>query len=94
MVALVLFLLAVQSSAGASASGSTFEERIEHRYADSAGVRIHYARLASSAGGESQPLVVLIHGFPDFWYGWRHQMESLAEDYTVAAMDTRGYRRP
>ncbi len=62
-----------------------FEERVEHRYADNEGVSIHYAAL-----GEG-PLVVMVHGFPDFWYTWRHQMDALSEDYRVAALDLRGY---
>jgi pimeloyl-ACP methyl ester carboxylesterase len=60
-------------------------ERVDHRYAENDGVRIHYAVLGSG------PLIVMVHGFPDYWYTWRHQMEVLAEDYTVAALDTRGY---
>ena len=61
-------------------------DRVEHRYADSNGVKIHYAVL-----GEG-PLVVMIHGFPDFWYTWRHQMRALADHkYRVAAVDLRGY---
>lgn len=61
-------------------------DRVEHRYADSSGVRIHYATL-----GEG-PLVVMIHGFPDFWYTWRKQMDALASSgYRVAAVDLRGY---
>jgi epoxide hydrolase 4 len=59
---------------------------VEHRYADSAGVKIHYAALASG------PLVVMIHGFPDFWYTWRKQMRALADHgYRVVAVDQRGY---
>ena len=54
-------------------------ERVDHRYAENDGVRIHYAVLGSG------PLIVMVHGFPDYWYTWRHQMEVLAEDYTVAA---------
>jgi pimeloyl-ACP methyl ester carboxylesterase len=61
-------------------------DQVEHRYADSNGVKIHYAVL-----GEG-PLVVMIHGFPDFWYSWRHQMRALADQkYRVAAVDLRGY---
>jgi pimeloyl-ACP methyl ester carboxylesterase len=38
------------------------------------------------------PLVVLLHGFPQFWWTWRHQLVSFAEDgYHVVAMDQRGY---
>ncbi len=54
-------------------------------YADSNGVRIHYVTAGSG------PLVVMVHGFPDFWYTWRHQMEALAGSYQVAALDLRGY---
>ena len=61
-------------------------DQVEHRFADSNGVKIHYAVL-----GEG-PLVVMIHGFPDFWYTWRHQMRALADHkYRVAAVDMRGY---
>jgi pimeloyl-ACP methyl ester carboxylesterase len=54
-------------------------------YADSNGVKIHYVTTGSG------PLVVMIHGFPDFWYTWRHQMEALSSQYQVAAIDLRGY---
>ena len=59
----------------------------EHGYADNNGVQIHYATM-----GEG-PLVVMIHGFPDFWYSWRHQMEGLSENFKVVAIDQRGYNR-
>lgn len=62
-------------------------ERVEHGYADSNGVKIHYASL-----GEG-PLVVMIHGFPDFWYSWRDQMAALSSDFKVVAIDQRGYNR-
>ena len=65
---------------------SGFEGRVEHRYAENDGVRVHYAAL-----GEG-PLVVMLHGFPDFWYTWRYQMTALADaGYRVAAADLRGY---
>jgi len=60
-------------------------DEVEHGYADSKGVKIHYATI-----GEG-PLVVMIHGFPDFWYSWRHQMEGLKNNYKVVAIDQRGY---
>ena len=62
-------------------------DRVERGHADSNGVKIHYASL-----GEG-PLVVMIHGFPDFWYTWRDQMEALASDFKVVAIDLRGYNR-
>lgn len=78
------FLLA---SVGGAAMGSDLMDRVEHGYADSDGVKIHYATI-----GEG-PLVVMIHGFPDFWYSWRHQMEALSSDFQVVAIDQRGYNK-
>ncbi len=48
-------------------------------------VKIHYACLGKG------PLLVMIHGFPDYWYTWRQQMEVLSEDYQCVAIDNRGY---
>ena len=66
-------------------TGGDWTSQVTHEYADSNGVKIHYAKA-----GEG-PLVVFIHGFPDFWYSWHHQMRGLASHYTVVALDTRGY---
>lgn len=52
------------------------------------GLRMH----AAVAGPESGPLVVLLHGFPEFWYSWRHQIPALAQaGFRVVALDQRGY---
>lgn len=66
-------------------SGADLESRVKHGYAENNGVKIHYASLGSG------PLVVMIHGFPDFWYTWRHQMEALSDKFQVVAIDQRGY---
>ena len=80
-------LLVAPASAQAPNQPDVFD-RVEHHYADSDGTSIHYVTLGDG------PLVVMIHGFPDFWYTWRDQMTALAaEGYRVAAMDTRGYNR-
>ena len=71
----------------ANADAAPLMERVEFGHADSNGVKIHYASL-----GEG-PLVVMIHGFPDFWYSWRHQMEELSSDFRVVAIDQRGYNK-
>ena len=62
-----------------------FDARVQHGYANSSGVRIHYATIGTG------PLVVMIHGFPDFWYTWRAQMVGLSDRYQVVAIDQRGY---
>jgi pimeloyl-ACP methyl ester carboxylesterase len=69
------------------AAGDDIEKRVEDGYADSGGVKIHYAAL----GDRKNPLIVMIHGFPDFWYTWRDQMAALSSDYYVVAIDQRGY---
>jgi epoxide hydrolase 4 len=69
------------------AAGQDLEKRVENGFADSGGVKIHYAAL----GDKKNPLIVMIHGFPDFWYTWRDQMEVLSKDYYTVAIDQRGY---
>ncbi len=63
--------------------------RVHHRFADSAGVKIHYAHLDGPSAGA--PLAVFVHGFPDYWYSWRNQMDAVAKTHEVAALDLRGY---
>lgn len=61
---------------------------LEFRHVVANGLRFHVA-MAGPADG---PLVVLLHGFPEFWYGWRYQLSPLAEaGFRVWAPDQRGY---
>jgi pimeloyl-ACP methyl ester carboxylesterase len=54
------------------------------------GVRLHVV----AAGDPDDPLVVLLHGFPEFWYGWHRSIEPLVEaGYRVLVPDQRGYNR-
>src|SRR5947208_14340575 len=74
------------SVGSAMAGQADIYDRVKHGSAVSdGGVKIHYASL-----GEG-PLVVMIHGFPDFWYSWRKQMDALSDRYQVVAIDQRGY---
>jgi pimeloyl-ACP methyl ester carboxylesterase len=59
---------------------------INFGYAQIGGVNLHYAKA-----GDGAKLVILLHGFPEFWYSWRHQIEALSDEYTVVAPDMRGY---
>ena len=48
-------------------------------------------KIRAAVEGEG-PLVVLVHGWPESWYSWRHQIEPLAKaGFKVAAVDVRGY---
>jgi pimeloyl-ACP methyl ester carboxylesterase len=59
---------------------------IKFDHAQVGGTRLHYA-----IAGEGDELVLLLHGFPECWYSWRHQLPALSERYTVVAPDLRGY---
>jgi epoxide hydrolase 4 len=66
-------------------------EGFTHARVDVGEVTLHVASVAGSEqnGG---PLVVFLHGFPEFWWSWRHQMKALAAaGYRVMAPDLRGY---
>src|SRR5689334_7413094 len=61
---------------------------LKHRVVMSNGIRIH---LVQAGDG---PLDLMIHGFPESWYSWRHQLQALADSgYHAAAVDVRGYGR-
>jgi pimeloyl-ACP methyl ester carboxylesterase len=60
---------------------------VRHDYAQLGDVRLHYAECGR-AGGR---LVLLLHGFPECWYSWRHQLTALGERFHVVAPDLRGY---
>lgn len=60
--------------------------QITHRFIETNGIRMHIAEQGTG------PLVLLLHGFPEIWYSWRHQISALAEaGYHVVAPDQRGY---
>jgi pimeloyl-ACP methyl ester carboxylesterase len=58
---------------------------VEHDYANLDGVRLHYAHTGSG------PLMVFLHGFPQCWYMWRHQLSHFGADHLAVAPDLRGY---
>lgn len=58
----------------------------QHRYVAANGARFHIVEMGDG------PLVLLLHGFPEFWWAWRSQLPCLAAaGYRVVAMDLRGY---
>ncbi len=58
---------------------------VEHRFLDAGGVRLHVAEA-----GDGEP-VVLLHGWPEHWWTWRHLIPGLAERYRVICPDLRGF---
>src|SRR4051795_3600022 len=66
-------------------SGDPLSE-LREGYADVGDVRLHYVEAGDG------PLIVLLHGFPEFWFSWRLQIAPLAAaGFRVVAPDMRGY---
>ncbi len=64
----------------------------QHKYVAANGARFHVAECAARSDVPDPPLVLLLHGFPEFWWTWRDQLTALSEaGYRAAAMDLRGY---
>ena len=61
-------------------------DKISHKYIEVNGIMLHIVRQ-----GTGKKLVILLHGWPEFWYTWRYQIPVLAEKYTVVAPDLRGF---
>ena len=51
------------------------------------GIKIHYV----ISGPEKAPVMLMLHGFPEFWYSWRFQIREFYKDFRVIALDLRGY---
>ncbi|KAJ0759103.1 putative soluble epoxide hydrolase [Helianthus annuus] len=63
-------------------------EQIKHTYVEVNGLKLHVAEI----GSDSSPAVVFLHGFPEIWYTWRHQMIAVANaGFRAIAPDYRGY---
>ncbi len=66
-------------------------ETWQHRDIITNGIRMHYV-IQGGGRDKSGPYIILLHGFPEFWYSWRYQIPFFAEHgYTVVAPDLRGY---
>src|SRR5437763_13769675 len=69
-----------------SDSLTNLESSVRHGYAQVGDVRLHYAE-----SGSGERLVILLHGFPECWYSWRHQLSALGQRFRVVAPYMRGY---
>jgi epoxide hydrolase 4 len=57
----------------------------KHEYITTNGVKLHYVTQGTG------PLMLMLHGFPEFWYSWRYQIPEFAKNFRVVALDLRGY---
>lgn len=60
-------------------------ENLEHGLIETNGIKLHYVSRGTGK------LMLMLHGFPEFWYSWRYQIAEFALDYQVVAPDLRGY---
>src|SRR6266478_1916571 len=58
---------------------------MDHAYAEVNGIRLHYVTVGRG------PLMLFVHGFPEFWYEWRRQLHEFGRDHQAVAPDMRGY---
>ena len=58
---------------------------LQHHYVDLNGVRLHYAAIGQG------PLILFLHGFPEFWYEWRNLLPEFGKDHLAVAPDMRGF---
>lgn len=59
----------------------------QHNYLETNGIRMHYVTHGDGS------MIILLHGFPEFWYSWRFQIEELGKYFRVVAPDLRGYNK-
>src|ERR1700684_2717536 len=59
--------------------------KLRDEYAEVNGVRLHYVTAGKG------PLIVFLHGFPEFWYEWKQQLPEFAKGHRAVAADMRGY---
>ena len=64
---------------------NSLDSEQQHIFVQTNNIRLH---CVSQGEGE---LVLLLHGFPEFWYSWRHQIPALARHFKVVVPDLRGY---
>jgi pimeloyl-ACP methyl ester carboxylesterase len=57
----------------------------QHGFLATNGLQLHYVSQGQG------PLMLFLHGFPEFWYSWRHQLDVFCDRYTCVALDLRGY---
>ncbi len=70
----------------ASPKSESKKPMFQHEYADINGLQLHYVKA-----GSGRQTILFLHGFPEFWYEWKHQLKEFGQDYTAVAYDQRGY---
>lgn len=69
----------------------TNDTSLEHKFANVNDIRMHYVIKGCKNNTGNRPVLLLLHGFLDFWYIWNRQINTLSETFCVVAPDLRGY---
>lgn len=80
-----VFMLIGLSSAAFAAAAAAKDSPVQETYVKANGIRFH---CVSRGRGE---LMLFLHGFPEFWYEWKDQLQEFGSDHQVVACDLRGY---
>lgn len=85
----------------AAAAETAAGAAVHHETVEANGIHFHVARSGdgpgvpgddrAAGGAPTRPLILMLHGFPECWYSWRHQLRAFASSYDCAAPDLRGY---
>jgi pimeloyl-ACP methyl ester carboxylesterase len=70
---------------GASPAAAQKRGTMQHEYATVNGIKVHYVRNGHG------PLILFLHGFPEFWYAWKDQLAEFGRDHLAVAPDLRGF---
>lgn len=63
----------------------------QHEYRNVNGIAMHYVHKGCDASSQNRPILLLLHGFLDFWFIWNRQIPTLSEHFCVIVPDLRGY---
>ena len=66
-------------------AATTTREPLQYEFVNVNGIRMHYVTMGNG------PLIVFLHGFPEFWYSWRYQIPFFSKHFKVVVPDMRGY---
>lgn len=86
IVAGLTFAAAGRRVMNSETAGAANKAELHDNYAEVNGVKLHYV-----SAGSGKHLVLFLHGFPEFWYEWKHQLQDFGNDYYAVAPDMRGY---
>lgn len=69
----------------------TNDTSLHHKFANVNDIRMHYVMKGCENNTQDRPVLLMLHGFLDFWYIWNRQIDALSQNFCIVAPDLRGY---